>query len=96
MTLREILDRVASGTLSAEDAERHLSGWGLASVGFHRIDTHRGGRTSVPEVVFGLRKPAGDLLEIEFPNGRRSLIPFRDGIADLDDGRIAVDREFLA
>ena len=39
---------------------------------------------------------AGDLLEIEFPNGRRSLIPFRDGIADLDDGRVVVDREFLA
>ena len=39
---------------------------------------------------------AGDLLEIEFPNGRRSLIPFRDGIADLADGRVVVDREFLA
>ena len=39
---------------------------------------------------------AGDLLEIEFPNGRRSLIPFRDGIADLDDGRVVIDREFLA
>jgi 16S rRNA processing protein RimM len=39
---------------------------------------------------------AGDLLEIEFPNGRRSLIPFRDGISDLDDGRVVVDREFLA
>jgi 16S rRNA processing protein RimM len=39
---------------------------------------------------------AGDLLEIEFPNGRRSLIPFRDGIADLEDGRVVVDPEFLA
>jgi 16S rRNA processing protein RimM len=39
---------------------------------------------------------AGDLLEIGFPNGRRSLIPFRDGIADLADGRVVVDREFLA
>ena len=39
---------------------------------------------------------AGDLLEIEFPNGRRSLTPFRDGISDLDDGRVVVDREFLA
>lgn len=39
---------------------------------------------------------AGDLLEIEFPNGRRSLIPFRDGIADLEDSRIVLDREFLA
>ena len=39
---------------------------------------------------------AGDLLEIEFPNGRRSLIPYRDGVADLDDGLIVIDREFLA
>lgn len=39
---------------------------------------------------------AGDLLEIEQPDGKRSLIPFRDGIADLVDGRILLDPEFLA
>jgi 16S rRNA processing protein RimM len=39
---------------------------------------------------------AGDLLEIEKPDGRRTLVPFRDGIADLRDGRIVVDPEFLA
>lgn len=39
---------------------------------------------------------AGDLLEIEAPDGTRSLIPFKTGIADLEDGRIVVDREFLA
>ena len=39
---------------------------------------------------------AGDLLEIETAPGKRSLIPFRDGIADLEDGRIVLDREFLA
>jgi 16S rRNA processing protein RimM len=39
---------------------------------------------------------AGDLLEIELPNGRRSLIPFRDGIADLEDDRVMIDAEFLA
>jgi 16S rRNA processing protein RimM len=39
---------------------------------------------------------AGDLLEIELANGRKSLIPFRDGIADLEDERIVLDREFLA
>ena len=39
---------------------------------------------------------AGDLLEVELANGKRSLIPFRDGIADLEDGRILVDPEFLA
>ena len=39
---------------------------------------------------------AGDLLEIEDSTGKRSLIPFREGIADLVDGRIRVDPEFLA
>lgn len=39
---------------------------------------------------------AGDLLEIELAGGRRSLIPFRTGIADLEDGRIVLDPEFLA
>jgi 16S rRNA processing protein RimM len=39
---------------------------------------------------------AGDLLEIEVEEGGKSLIPFRDGIADLVDGRIVIDPEFLA
>ena len=39
---------------------------------------------------------AGDLLEIETQGGKRSLIPFRDGIADLKDGVVVLDPEFLA
>src|SRR5688572_15959028 len=39
---------------------------------------------------------AGDLLEVEQEGGRRSLIPFKPGIADLADGRIVLDPEFLA
>ena len=39
---------------------------------------------------------AGDLLEIEFPNGKRSLIPFKPGVADLEGDRIVLDPEFLA
>lgn len=39
---------------------------------------------------------AGDLLEIERPDGRKSLIPFKPGIADLTDGQITVDPAFLA
>lgn len=39
---------------------------------------------------------AGDLLEIEGAGGKRSLIPFREGIADLMEGRIVLDPEFLA
>jgi 16S rRNA processing protein RimM len=39
---------------------------------------------------------AGDLLEVEKPDGKRTLIPFRPGIADLIDGRIVADPAFLA
>ena len=39
---------------------------------------------------------AGDLLEVEIAGGRRSLIPYREGIADFRDGRIVLDPEFLA
>jgi len=39
---------------------------------------------------------AGDLLEIEKPDGARALIPFRAGIADLEGGRIVADPAFLA
>jgi len=39
---------------------------------------------------------AGDLLEIERPDGRRALIPFRDGIADLSGDKIVADPNFLA
>jgi 16S rRNA processing protein RimM len=39
---------------------------------------------------------AGDLLEIEGEKGKRSLIPFKAGIADLVDGQVVLDPEFLA
>lgn len=39
---------------------------------------------------------AGDLLEVETEGGKRSLIPFKAGAADLEDGRIVFDPDFLA
>lgn len=39
---------------------------------------------------------AGDLLEIELADARRSLIPFKPGIADPDGDRMVIDPEFLA
>ncbi len=39
---------------------------------------------------------AGDLLEIERPDGKRGLVPFKPGIADLGDGKVVVDPAFLA
>ena len=39
---------------------------------------------------------AGDILEVERPDGARVMAPFREGIADLVDGRIVADPLFLA
>ena len=39
---------------------------------------------------------AGDLLEIERGDGKRALIPFKPGIADLEGERIVLDPDFLA
>jgi 16S rRNA processing protein RimM len=39
---------------------------------------------------------AGDLLEVQSSGGKRSLIPFKRDIADLEGDRIVLDPEFLA
>ena len=39
---------------------------------------------------------AGDILEIERADGKRSMVPFRPGIADPEKNQIVVDAAFLA
>ena len=39
---------------------------------------------------------AGDIIEIEKPDGKKAMVPFRPGIADLEGHRIIVDPAFLA
>lgn len=39
---------------------------------------------------------AGDILEIEKLNGSRSMVPFRESVADLIEGKIVLDPIFLA
>ena len=51
---------------------------------------------AIGEVVAVENFGAGDLLEVEKADGRRSLIPFKPGIAELTDGRIVLDADFLA
>lgn len=38
---------------------------------------------------------AGDIIEIERLDGKRAMVPFREGIADLAEGKIIVDPLFL-
>jgi 16S rRNA processing protein RimM len=54
-------------------------------------------RGNVVGTVVGVENyGAGDLLEIEGAQGKRSLITFKPEVADLADGRIVLDPEFLA
>ena len=62
-------------------------------IGLPCVDPEGG---ALGEVVAVENFGAGDLLEVERPDGKRALIPFRSGIADLVDGRIVADAAFLA
>jgi 16S rRNA processing protein RimM len=39
---------------------------------------------------------AGDIIEIEQSGGRRAMVPFKEGVADLIDGKVRIDPIFLA
>lgn len=54
------------------------------------------GGTALGTVIAIENFGAGDLLEVELQDGKRSLIPFREPIARLEDDRIVLDPEFLA
>ena len=62
-------------------------------VGLSVVDS---GGSTVGTVTAVENYGAGDLLEIESADGKRSLIPYREGIADLVDGRVVIEPDFLA
>ena len=64
MTLQEVLERVAEGSLAADEAQRYFDGYGLVEVGHSKLDLHRAGRTCAPEVVYGRDKSVPQLREI--------------------------------
>lgn len=59
--LRELLEGVARGGLSVEDAVRELRDLPFRSLGFAHADTHRHLRTGFPEVVLGSGKTADQI-----------------------------------
>ena len=62
-------------------------------IGLSVVDRHGSALGTVTAVEnYG----AGDLLEIEDDSGKRWLIPFNSGIADLEGDKIFIDPEFLA
>lgn len=65
MNLRQVLELLASGELSIEEAEARLSPAGIAALGdFARLDTGRHARKGIPEVVYAPGKTTEQLLHI--------------------------------
>ncbi len=65
--IREILDGVAAGEISAAAALKNLRDLPFQDLGFAKLDLHRSLRRGVPEVIYGEGKTAEQLLII----GRR-------------------------
>ena len=53
---RDILDKVAKGEMTPEEAELQLRMKPFVDLGFAKPDLHRGMRQGVPEVIFGQEK----------------------------------------
>jgi NCAIR mutase (PurE)-related protein len=63
-TIRELLARVAGGTLNLEEAFQELKDLPFVDTTTARVDTHRELRTGLPEIIFGEGKQAHEIVEI--------------------------------
>jgi NCAIR mutase (PurE)-related protein len=82
LTLREILDAVASGAMPPDQAEARLESWGFIRIGHQKLDVHRHGRTGMPEVIYGKGKTLAQLDEVVAAAAERGM---RLLITRLDD-----------
>lgn len=62
--LRSILDEVASGRLTPDEAVLRFKKEPFEELGFAKIDNHRGIRQGAPEVIFGAGKTPGQIAAI--------------------------------
>jgi len=62
--LKDLLENVRAGTLSADDALEQLKGLPFEDLGFAKVDHHRALRTGFPEVIFGPGKSSEQIVEI--------------------------------
>lgn len=62
--MREMLERVAAGELTPEQAEGMLAGQGFTDLGFAKVDTQRAARTGAGEVVYAAGKTAEQIAKI--------------------------------
>ncbi len=63
-SLKQLLDRVADGNISVEDASQKLKHLSFEDLDYAHIDHHRSLRKGFPEVIFGLEKTADQVIGI--------------------------------
>ena len=62
--VREVLQEVADGRMSVDDAVLRLKQKPFEDLGFAKVDLHRGLRQGVPEVIFGAGKTPAQITSI--------------------------------
>lgn len=62
--IKELLQLVSEQKLSPEDAAETIHNDGFTDLGFAKIDTERGQRTGMPEIVYGKGKTADQIIGI--------------------------------
>lgn len=64
MEAREVLEKVRSGEISIQEAERYFKKQPYEEMGFAKLDEHREVRTGFPEVIYCAGKPDEYLVSI--------------------------------
>jgi NCAIR mutase (PurE)-related protein len=62
--IKDLLENVRAGTISADDALEQLKALPFEDLGFAKVDHHRALRTGFPEVIFGAGKSSDQIVEI--------------------------------
>lgn len=63
-SVKELLEKVSSGTTSVDDALLQLKTAPFIDLGFAKVDMHRGLRQGTPEVIYGEGKTPGQIRDI--------------------------------
>ena len=84
--VREILERLSSGGLTIEEAERLVESHYFCDLEFANVDHHRANRLGFPEVIFGQNKTTAQVLRIaeEILSRERTLLATRLAAETLD------------
>lgn len=75
--LRETLEKIASGTLSVDDAVTKFKSAPFEDLGFAKVDYHRAVRQGIAEVIYGEGKTGEQITEIAkklLESGQRTVI----------------------